>query len=329
MQAAIEEYLVYLRAERDASIHTLLNYRIDLEQFAEFLKRSDPANPDPDPAAIDQLAIRRFLVSLHGRGLAPRTSARKLSTLRSFFLFQSRQGRVASNPAKLIDGVRYRIRPASFLNADDTFRLLAEAERAAATAGGGERRRGEALALRDWAILELFYASGLRIGELVSLDLLSLDLTQGLVRVLGKRRKERIVPVGSSALRALTRYLPARDTLLAGCRGGGSCPEGLFLNCRGGRISARSVARAVLKHLVAAGLGRKISPHGLRHSFATHLLDSGAGIRAVQELLGHEHLRTTQHYVHVSLGQVMQMYDAAHPRARAGQGGAGGPTEPA
>ncbi|MBI2116275.1 MAG: tyrosine recombinase XerC [candidate division NC10 bacterium] len=327
MQSAIEEFLTYLKAERDASTHTLRNYRVDLEQFADYLQERRGGNL-PGPAAVDHLAIRGFLARLHGARLAKASVARKLATLRSFFRFLCRQGRLGANPAKLVQGPRLPARTTPHLSVDEVFQLLAApasppacaapAGRAAANparAGNG----AEALRARDRAILEVFYGSGLRIGELVGLNLPDVDLQEGLTRVLGKGRKERIVPTGQKAREALRAYLEVRGVLCPRSASGPRDAEALFLNRRGGRITARGVSQIVLRHLLASGLGKKITPHGLRHSFATHLLNAGADLRAIQELLGHARLSTTQRYTHVGLDKVLEIYDRTHPRARAGQ----------
>ena len=320
MQAAIEDYLRYLRAERDASAYTLRNYQVDLDQFQAFLRERHPQGAGPDPAKIDQVAVRGFLARLTAAGLARASLARKLATLRSFFRFLARQGRVASNPAALVQAPRLPIRTARHLSVDEVFQLLASP---AAGRGKGAEGSKAILVARDRAILELFYASGLRIGELTGLNLADVDPAEGLIRVRGKGRKERIVPAGREALRALEAYLAVRAGLLGAAGASGNDPaEALFLNFRGGRISTRSVGQMVLRYLMASGLGKKITTHGLRHSFATHLLRAGADLRAIQELLGHAHLRTTQRYTHVGLDQVLAVYDRAHPRARAsGPGG--------
>jgi integrase/recombinase XerC len=314
VQAAIEAYLEHLRGERDASAHTLRNYRVDLEQFLAFLRARPGGAPDPDPATIDDLAVRGFLARLHGERLARSSAARKLAALRSFFRFLCRRGVLAANPAELVRAPRLPVRTTPHLSVDEVFQLLAAPE--ARLAAPGERRRNaEALARRDRAILELFYASGLRIGELTGLDLDRVDRGRGLVRVLGKGRKERVVPVGRPALDALRTYLDVRGSL--GPPAAMAPTEtALFLNVRGRRLSARGVWQIVLRHLEASGLGKKVTPHGLRHSFATHLLDAGADLRAIQELLGHARLSTTQRYTHVGLDKVIEIYDRAHPRAR-------------
>ena len=314
MQAAIEEYLEHLRGERDASAHTLRNYRVDLEQFLAFMRMRPGGVPDPDPATVDDLAIRGFLARLHGERLARSSVARKLAALRSFFRFLCRRGVLAVNPAELVRAPRLPIRTTPHLSVDEAFQLLAAPAARLATPGG-RRMHVETLVRRDRAILELFYASGLRIGELTGLDLDRVDRAQGLVRILGKGRKERVVPVGRVALDALRDYLDVRGSLRRATAVGPAEPA-LFLNARGGRLTARGVSQIVLRHLVASGLGKKVTPHGLRHSFATHLLNAGADLRAIQELLGHARLSTTQRYTHVGLDKVMEIYDRAHPRAR-------------
>lgn len=316
MQAAVEEYLAYLRAERDASVHTLRNYRVDLEQFLAFLRERTPGGGLPEPQGVDHLAIRGFLARLAGAHLARASVARKLAALRSLFRFLARQGRVAANPAALVRAPRLHIRTARHLSVDETFQLLAAAGRAGAETP--QTPVAPLLLARDRALLELCYASGLRVAELTGLNLPDLELAEGLVRVEGKGRKERIVPVGREARRALAAYLAVRG----GLPGAGGEPA-LFLNHRGGRLTPRSVGRILLRYLLASGLGKKITPHGLRHSFATHLLRAGADLRAIQELLGHARLATTQRYTHVGLEQVLEVYDRAHPRARAGRTGKG------
>jgi integrase/recombinase XerC len=311
MQAAIEGYLEYLKGERDASPHTLRNYRVDLGQFLAYLRERE-GGAVPALAAVDPLAIRGFLARLHGARMARSSLARKLATLRSFFRYLCRQGRLASNPAALVQAPRLPVRTTPHLSVDEAFQLLAAADAAAEPVGDSARRR--ALALRDRAILELFYASGLRISELTGLNLPDVDPAAGLVRVLGKGRKERIVPVGKLALQAVEACRAARGALDR--RGSADSRSALFLNAQGGRLTARSVSRVVLRYLLSSGLGKRITPHGLRHSFATHLLSAGADLRAIQELLGHARLSTTQRYTHVGLDRVLQVYDGAHPRAR-------------
>ena len=321
MHEAIAEFLAYLRAERDASAHTLRNYQIDLEQFLAFARERTGAAEGPRVDAADHLMVRGFLAWLHGRRASRATMARKLAALRSFFRFLCREGRVGANPAELVRGPRLPVRTPPHLNVDEAFQLLAaparrpEAEPASKGAGTALLRR-----TRDRAILEVFYGAGLRIGELVTLDLPDVDLAEGLARVRGKGRKERVVPVGGKAVEALREYLAVRETLRAGRQVPAGDRAALFLNHRGGRLTTRGVSQIVLRYLLSSGVGKKVTPHGLRHSFATHLLDAGADLRAIQELLGHARLTTTQRYTHVGLDQVLRVYDRAHPRARADRG---------
>lgn len=318
VQAAIEAYLEHLKGERDASAHTLRNYHVDLMQFLSYLRERPGGGPDPRPATVDELAIRGFLARLHGKKLARSSMARKLAALRSFFRFLCRRGVLSVNPAELVRAPRLPIRTTPHLSVDEAFQLLAAPTARLTAPAARPRKDTEALVRRDRAILELFYASGLRIGELTGLSLDHVDLQQGLVRVLGKGRKERIVPVGRAALAALGSYLEARGSLQRPGDAVQSAP--LFLNVQGGRLGSRGVSQIVLRHLIASGLGKKITTHGLRHSFATHLLNAGADLRVIQELLGHARLSTTQRYTHVGLDKVMEIYDRAHPRARsAGQ----------
>jgi integrase/recombinase XerC len=317
VQAAIETYLGYLKGERDASAHTLRNYRVDLSQFLGYLRERSRGTLEPTPASVDELAIRGFLARLHGDKLARSSVARKLAALRSFFRFLCRQGILAANPAELVRAPRLPVRTTPHLSVDEAFQLLAAPARRLTGPGVRPRKNTGALVRRDRAILELFYASGLRIGELTGLGPDQVDLQQGLVRVRGKGRKERIVPVGRAAVDALRSYLDVRGSL-RGKRHDGQAPTALFLNAQGGPLGTRGVSQVVLRHLVASGLGKKITPHGLRHSFATHLLNAGADLRVIQELLGHSRLSTTQRYTHVGLDKVMEIYDRTHPRARSG-----------
>lgn len=334
MLEQIEAYLLYLQAERAASPHTLKNYSIDLQQFRAFLRAGGLPQPEPavsgsirlttglverpvvsdaergdtprrtiEPAEIDSLAIRAFVADLHRRGIGRSSIARKLATLRSFFRYLCREGVLAANPAKLVPTPKLPKRLPAHLTVDEVDRLLAPL---------GEK---DAASVRDLAILELFYASGIRLSELTGLDMRDMDIQGGLVRVKGKGGKERIVPVGSKATTALRRYLDRRSELIQGSKRGAPEQEALFLNRQGGRLSPRSTARILLKYLNRSGLGPKITPHGLRHSYATHLLQAGADLRAIQELLGHSRLSTTQRYTHLNLDHLMEVYDKAHPRA--------------
>jgi integrase/recombinase XerC len=296
--ARIEEFLRDLRVERRASAHTVRNYGVDLQQFVDWLAARGPI---PPMKAVDPLLLRGFLASGYP-DWSPATTARKLSALRSLFAYFVRRGWREDNPAKAVDAPKQRKKLPRFLPVDEAFALV--------EAPKGE----EPLALRDRAMLELMYASGLRVSELVGLDVPDLDLSAGVVRVLGKGNKERMVPVGRFARAALGAWLAVRRQVLA--KGGGRGGAALFLNAAGGRLTARSVARRLDAAALKAGLDRHVNPHALRHTFATHLLEGGADLRAIQELLGHASLSTTQRYTHVNLDRLMAVYDQAHPRAK-------------
>jgi len=291
-------FLAHLQVERRSSPHTVRAYRKDLEQFAAHLEASGVAFDVATPACV------RSFLARSAPGAGPVSLARKLSTLRSLYRFLAGQGLGGTNPARALRNPRQPKRLPTVLPEEEAAALV-EAPAA-----------GQPMALRDRAFLELLYSSGLRVSELVSLDAGDLDLAQGLVRVMGKRRKERVVPVGRPASEALARWLAdGRPALAAGpegARGG----EALFLNRRGGRLTARSVARSLDRWVLGAGLPRHVHPHVLRHSFATHLLGNGADLRAIQELLGHASLSTTQRYTRVDWKRLAQVYDDAHPRAR-------------
>ncbi|MFQ5881117.1 MAG: site-specific tyrosine recombinase/integron integrase [Candidatus Methylomirabilales bacterium] len=316
VQELVEQYLRELEAE-GSSPHTVRNYRTDLAQFIGFLRQTLQATPDAAcPERADPLTVRAFMASLRSRGVSQGTVARKVAALRSFFQFCCRRGLLNWNPAKLVVTPRLPKLLPPHLTVDQAFQLLAIPQ--------GQ----DPLSLRDRAILELFYSSGIRLGELCSLNVEDLDLAQRLVRVTGKGNKERIVPIGRLAAQTLETYLTARETFKGehaecGTRGRRSASSSglgaqrapLFLNRRGGRLTPRGVERLLEKYLGKSGLGKAITPHGLRHSFATHLLQAGADLRVIQELLGHARLTTTQRYTHVNLDQLMEVYDRAHPKA--------------
>ncbi|MFQ5893129.1 MAG: tyrosine recombinase XerC [Nitrospinota bacterium] len=296
----------YLSVERNASVHTRRSYRSDLRQFVAFCVASPLVEADEatavTPGAVDLRVIRAYLGWLHGEGCAASSQGRKLAALRTFFRWCQREGLVQTNPTLEVASPKQPKRLPPVVTYDDVERLLAVGR-----AGGG-------FLVRDLAILELFYATGLRLSELVALDVVDLNLHHRYVRVVGKGRKERIVPVGRQACDVVERYLPRRATLLA--ERGLSEEQALFVNQRGGRLTARGVAFIVKKYLKASAVPRAMSPHTLRHAFATHLLDAGMDLRVIQELLGHASLATTQRYTHVSTDRMMAVYDAAHPRAR-------------
>lgn len=293
----VREFLRWLEAERGASPHTVEAYRRDLEEFCTFLRQE--RGESADLRSVDHLTIRRYLALRH-RDLARSSLARKLAALRTFYRRLLRQGAVQLNPAELVSSPRLEKRLPYHLTIDEVTTLV-EAPSGA-----------DPLSVRNRAILELLYSSGLRVSELTGLSLRDLDLQERLVRVMGKGRKERIVPVGSPAVSALSRMLEGRR---------GDPPESpLFLNSRGGRLTQRSVQRIVeryMRHLLSM---KKGTPHTLRHTFATHLLEGGADLRAIQELLGHASLSTTQKYTHVSIDHLMEVYDRAHPTARPRKG---------
>jgi len=292
MKDSLAAFLRHLSLEKDASPHTLRSYRTDLREFTQYAGGGDPATWLGD---VDTRTIRGYLAHLHARGLDATTIARKLAALRSWFRFLVRRGVLERNVAREVRGPRPPRKLVSFLPIDEAMSLMD----AKAPEGAGRAR--------DAAVLEFLYATGLRVSELAGLDLDDLDRSQQTVRVLGKGRKERIVPYGGRAASALGAYLQGR--------GAGAGP--LFSNRRGGRLTVRSLHTIVRRSAARSGITRRVSPHTLRHTFATHLLDAGADLRMIQELLGHSRLSTTQRYTHVGADQLMRVYDAAHPRARA------------
>jgi integrase/recombinase XerC len=301
LYTSINKFIDYISLERGASPHTCRAYRKDLELFATFLREKGLPS---DAATIDHLTIRLFLGHLYQEKRIKRTSVvRKLATLRTFFRYLNREGIIAKNPAKMVATPKGGKDLPHALTVDEAFRLLDAPDVT------------NPLGLRDRAILEFLYSSGLRVGELTSLNLEDLDLVRGIVRVMGKGGKERMVPIGSKAVEALRSYLAHRDELLAK---GKSTTQYLFLNYRGGNLTARSVARMIKTYRLHGGITKEATPHTFRHSFATHLLDAGADLRGIQELLGHASLSTTQKYTHVSSAKLMEVYDRTHPRARKG-----------
>jgi integrase/recombinase XerC len=293
VRASVAAFLRHLERERNASPNTIRAYGEDLAQLREHLRRELGREPRPEDA--DPLAIRGFLASLHRRGLARASSARKLAGLRTFFRYLCREGRLDANPARAIATPRRDRRIPAVLDEAEVRSLLD-------LPGDGFA------AVRGRAILELLYASGVRCAELVALDAGDVDLDARMVRVLGKGRKERIVLFGHRALAALGAWLALRSK-------GRPRTDALFLNARGGRLTDRSVRALVARRVGQAALARRCSPHTLRHSFATHLLTRGADLRAIQELLGHASLSTTQRYTHVDTSHLLEVYRKAHPRA--------------
>ncbi len=293
MRASIDAFLRHLERERNASPNTIRAYGEDLRQFAGHLRTELEREPTPEDS--DHLAIRGFLAELHRRGLSRSSSARKLAALRTFFRYLCREGRLRSNPARILATPRKERRIPAVLDEEQVAALL--------------DMPGEGLeAVRGRAILELLYATGIRCAELVSLDVGEVDLTERMVRVLGKGRKERVVLFGHRARAALSAWLSERARRRPRV-------EALFLNARGGRLTDRSVRALVARRVQQAAIARRCSPHTLRHSFATHLLMRGADLRAIQDLLGHASLSTTQRYTHVDTRHLLEVYKKAHPRA--------------
>jgi integrase/recombinase XerC len=302
----IETFIEALKSQKGYSQHTVRNYRIDLGQFHDFLK--EKAGPrgeeeaEPLIESVDFPTIREYFGTLFGR-YKRSTIARKLSAVRSFFAFLEKKGMVGVNPSADVSAPKREKYIPAHLPVDEMFRLL---DRPDVTRPLGKR---------DRAILEVLYSCGIRVSELTGLDVAHVDFAQRLVKVLGKGNKERIVPVGREALKTLEDYLEETSTLRKRIYGDKQVSP-LFLNARGGRLTSRSVGKLVKRYGREGTLMLDISPHALRHTFATHLLDGGADLRAVQELLGHVSLSTTQKYTHVSLDKLMEIYDKAHPRSK-------------
>ncbi|MBW1741033.1 MAG: tyrosine recombinase XerC [Deltaproteobacteria bacterium] len=303
MRGWIETFIEALSAEKGFSANTCRAYRKDLEQFLAYLQDSARGalkrEKGADVGKVDDIIIRSYLAFLHKKNKKS-TIARKLSSLRSFFRFLVKRGEMSTNPAEAVLTPKRGKPIPNYLPVDEVFRLL-------------DGVKGESvLALRNRAIIETLYSTGVRVAELAGLDIRDVDFDKGFMRVLGKGNKERLVPVGKKALTCIRAYLEKRGRVKtgSGIKGG----EPLFLNSRDGRLSTRSIARLLEKVIRQLGLLRPISPHGLRHTFATHMLDAGADLRVVQELLGHASLTTTQRYTHVSIDRLMEVYDKAHPR---------------
>jgi integrase/recombinase XerC len=293
VQAALQSFLQHLERERNASAHTIRAYGDDVRAFTEHLRRE--LGHEPRPAEVDTLLIRGFLAELHRAGLRKSSAARKLASLRTFFRYLCREGLLESNPARALVSPRLEKRVPLHLQ-EDQARALVDLP-------------GDTLAARRGrAILELLYGTGIRCAELVGLDLEDVDVDERVLRVLGKGRKERVVPFGRPAQQAVATYLEARERV--------SREPAFLVNARGSRLSDRSVRALVARRVRQVALDRRISPHKLRHSFATHLLARGADLRAIQELLGHASLSTTQRYTHVNLTQIVDIYKKTHPRAR-------------
>ena len=300
-QTVITEYLTHLEKERDVSPHTVKAYGRDLEAFSEFCDRHYGSW---DWKTVDRLGLRGFLGELQRRGLSKRSAARALSAVRSFYRFLQEHHNVPNNITRAAKVPKLDKRLPGYLDREQTERLFAWAESRAGA--------DELVPTRDLAILELFYSTGIRLSELSGMNLEDLDLLSDQLKVRGKGRKERIVPVGSRAVLALRRYLNLRGTVVDRIRGGDR--RAVFVNSRGKRLSPRGIQRLV--HRLFDGIGADgLRVHSLRHTFATHMLDAGADLRAVQELLGHASLSTTQVYTHTSVERLKKVYNQAHPRA--------------
>jgi len=294
MRKPIEEFLAHLRHERNASAHTISSYGCDLGQLEAYL-----IEKKADWRSADNVVLRGFLARLYEKKRKKSTIGRKLAAMRSFYDFCLKRKWIGENPAKVLATPRQDKNVPSFLSEDEMAEFL------------DLPSSDEPLDLRDRAALELLYASGIRVGELVAIDLVDVGFDERLVRVKGKGKKERLVPFGRKAEVSLRTYLRARPDLLKGRLG----QNAFFLNYKGGRLTSRSVERIVRKYIRRTAVCRKISPHSLRHSFASHLLSRGADLRVIQELLGHASLATTQKYTHLDLKQLLDVYKKSHPRS--------------
>jgi integrase/recombinase XerC len=305
MQKFIDDFIRHLKYERNASDHTLRNYESDLIQFYDYVAPPDSKGfrREIDIRDIDHLTIREYMVSLYEQNKKKSSIHRKVAALRTFFRHLCREGALEANPASLVHSPRVESKLPNHLTIEQMIKFIEAPE------------TDTALGKRDRAILELLYASGIRVSELVNLNLTDMDFDNQTLRVKGKGRKERVVPFGDHARKALQDYLGVRGELLAEADPEKLDPAAVFMNYQGTRITTRSVGRMVDKYVRICADIHHISPHSLRHSFATHMLDAGADLRAIQELLGHVRLSTTQQYTHVSMDKLMEVYDKAHPKA--------------
>ena len=289
IQRYIEKFIRYLQIEKNYSSHTVLNYKLDLDDFGNFLQETPPEK-------IDYLLLRKYLACLKEKNLNTRSVARRLSTLRSFFKFLTREGLIKDNPTLSLSSPKLDKHLPQFLTEEEVGRLISSVML---------KDKNDERGLRDLAILEVFYSTGMRISELVGLSLEDIDFIGGVVKVKGKGKKERMLPIGDCAISAIRGYLDKRKKQSAA----------LFLNKNGSAITGRGVRDIVKKYLRLASIKQGVSAHTLRHSFATHLLDRGADLRSVQELLGHANLSTTQIYTHLTTERLKKIYDKSHPRA--------------
>jgi integrase/recombinase XerC len=317
MREHLKAFLQFLRLNRNASVHTVRAYESDLTRFLSSVAADRAVKTSElEPRQLDRAAVRHFVGELHGEGLSRATAARKLSAVRTFLRYLRRESLIDDDPGALVPTPKREVRMPAHLSEDEMTALI------------GAASDETPLGRRDRAILELFYASGLRLSELAGLDIDDVNLSAKMARVLGKGGKQRIVPFNTSTASAIRSYLKGREQLtrdvrppggsrarsLDGTRGRQRDP--LFVNYRGGRLTVRSIDRLVRRYVAASGARMGISPHALRHSFATHLLQRGADLRAIQELLGHARLSTTERYTHVNAAQLLAVYRKTHPRAR-------------
>ena len=304
MTKHMESFRAFLVFERNYSPHTVDAYLRDIGEFLAFCKEKGIAlaGGEVSVVKVDDLVVRSHLTSLRIR-VSKATVSRKLASLRSFFDYLMREGLVASNPAKRVPAPKVEKRIPSTLTVDEVFKLLDDTK-----ATGGTGGENAPLGLRDAAILETLYSTGIRVGELHGLDLSHVNLSEGVVRVMGKGSKERVVPIGEKAVGAIKAYLQKRHELKPK-------NDALFLNNRGGRLTTRGVHGLVKKCARFSGISKNVHPHVLRHSFASHLLGNGAELRHIQEMLGHASLSTTQKYLHISVEKLAEVYDKTHPRA--------------
>ncbi len=301
----VQLFKKHIIVEKNVSNHTITNYLGDLNQFYLFLKESghSPSEKEAEISQIDRISVRSFMGYLSKKSYSGASMGRKLASLSSFFKFLCREGYLENNPAKSVPIPKKSSKLPSFLTPDQTFSIMDLPE------------KNSFIGTRDQAILELLYSSGVRVSELVGLSLEHVDVAQKNVRVLGKGKKERIVPFGSKAAEAVKSYLPFRAQVITK-RKPNPLPDALFLNFRGQGITSRGVRKALVRYLNPSFVSGRVSPHTFRHSFATHMLEGGADLRSIQELLGHAHLSTTQKYTHLTVDQLMKTYDQAHPRAQ-------------
>jgi len=297
MKKYIRQFVTYLKIERNYSQHTVDSYELDLSDFVKFL--ADENGTLPPIEDVDHLTIRSYLANLQERHLARSTVVRRLSSLRSFYKYLCRHGYLDTDPTSALSSPKIQRRLPEFLEISEVELLLSAPD------------RNDIIGLRDQAILELLYTTGMRVSELLSLNLPDIDMVNAIVKVRGKGKKERIIPIGGPAMSALNEYIKRRDELA-----GDKSIQAIFLSERGNRIpDSKSIGRRITKYAQSVGIKKKITPHTFRHTFATHLLNAGADLRSVQELLGHTNLSTTQIYTHVTADRLKKVYEKTHPRA--------------